>query len=219
MKLRIVSAVLLLSFFVVSVIACGAKEVTYTIDLVNEGLAGVTFNPEGPYAPMQEVTITSIPLSGLFFGYWSYRDAHAATNVDFINSYDNPLTLTMYNDITLEVHAFQVGGVIRPTPPSTKTTLGAPQLTSPENGATTFDNTPLFTWTSVVRVGSYALQVATSPAFGDADIVINCIATSFQSYESNTELANGTYYWHVKCASSTIETPWSSLGVFTIDAE
>jgi len=98
---------------------------------------------------------------------------------------------------------------------------GAPQLISPEVGATISDETPLFTWSGVASASNYQIQVATSPTFGAADIVIDEELGNVQAYEADKELVNGTYYWQVKGTNATTdtETPWSALGSFTLDTE
>ena len=135
MKLKIVSAVLLLSFFVVSAIACGANEVSYRIGLVYDGAAYVTFDSEGPYIPMQEVTVTAIPSSGWRFDHFSYGTMGAQEG--FITSYENPLTLTMYNDISLEVVSVEEAPMSTPTPTHTTTYNPTP---TPTHTTTSFQN-------------------------------------------------------------------------------
>jgi len=98
---------------------------------------------------------------------------------------------------------------------------GAPSLITPEIGATIADETPLFTWSGVASASNYQIQVATSPTFGSADIVIDEELGNVQAYEADKELVNGTYYWQVKGTNATTdtETPWSQLGSFTLDTE
>jgi hypothetical protein len=71
-------------------------------------------------------------------------------------------------------------------------------------------------WTSVGFATDYHIQVATTPAFGTTDIVIDEIFDDIQGYIPFPGLENGTYYWRVKGTSSTVEGPWSAVGVFTI---
>jgi hypothetical protein len=98
---------------------------------------------------------------------------------------------------------------------------GAPQLITPEIGATIIDETPLFTWQGIASVTNYQIQVATSPTFAAADIVIDEDLGNVNAYEATKELVNGTYYWQVKGTNATTdtETPWSALGSFTLDTE
>jgi len=98
---------------------------------------------------------------------------------------------------------------------------GAPKLITPEIGATISDETPLFTWSGVASASNYQIQVATSPTFGAADIVIDEELGNVNAYEADKELVNGTYYWQVKGTNATTdtETPWSALGSFTLDTE
>jgi hypothetical protein len=98
---------------------------------------------------------------------------------------------------------------------------GAPKLITPEIGATISDDTPLFTWAGIASVTNYQIQVATSPTFAAADIVIDEALGNVNAYEADKELVNGTYYWQVKGTNATTdtETPWSALGSFTLDTE
>jgi hypothetical protein len=98
---------------------------------------------------------------------------------------------------------------------------GAPKLITPEIGATISDDTPLFTWAGIASVTNYQVQVATSPTFAAADIVIDESLGNVNAYEADKELVNGTYYWQVKGTNATTdtETPWSALGSFTLDTE
>ena len=96
---------------------------------------------------------------------------------------------------------------------------GAPKLITPEISTTISDATPLFTWTSVASASNYQIRVATNPTFAAVDIVIDEDLGNVNAYEADKYLLNGIYYWQVKGTSSTIETPWSSLGSFTLDAD
>ena len=94
----------------------------------------------------------------------------------------------------------------------------APELLVPAPGSVIADTTPTFQWTAIGWADKYSIQVATSAAFGSADMVVNENPGDTQAYQSG-ELAEGTYYWRVKASSSTSETEWSSTGVFTISGE
>ena len=94
----------------------------------------------------------------------------------------------------------------------------APNLLVPAPGAVIMDTTPAFQWTAIGWADKHQLQVATSPAFGSADLVINENLGNTQAYQSG-ELATGTYYWQVKASSDTSSTEWSSTGIFTISSE
>ena len=98
---------------------------------------------------------------------------------------------------------------------------GAANLITPEIGTTISDNTPLFTWSGIASVTNYQIQVATSPEFAVADIVIDEELGNVQAFEAENALANGTYYWQIKGsnADTDTETPWSALGSFTLDTE
>ena len=98
---------------------------------------------------------------------------------------------------------------------------GAANLITPEIGSTISDETPLFTWSGIASVTNYQIQVATSPEFAAADIVIDEELGNVQAFEAENQLANGTYYWQIKGsnADTDTETPWSALGSFTLDTK
>jgi len=94
--------------------------------------------------------------------------------------------------------------------------LLAPELLAPAPGATIGETEPTFQWTSIGWADKYQIQVATSSAFGSSDMVVNENLGDVQAYQASKELAEGTYYWHVKASSDTSSTQWSSTGTFTI---
>jgi hypothetical protein len=97
---------------------------------------------------------------------------------------------------------------------------GAPNMGNPEDGSTITDTTPLFTWDKVPNATNYKLQVATNPAFGAGDIVIDKTLGDVSAFEADKELVNGTYYWRVQGVNTATDTasPWS-FGSFTLDTE
>jgi hypothetical protein len=94
--------------------------------------------------------------------------------------------------------------------------LVAPKLLAPSAGATILETKPTFQWTAIGWADKYQIQVATSSAFGSADMVVNENLGDVQAYQADSELAEGTYFWRVKASSATSETEWSSTGTFTI---
>ena len=112
------------------------------------------------------------------------------------------------------------------TPTPTPSTSDAPQLLWPPNGATMSESELWFWWTHVDFATNYDIQVATNPVFSTT--VINyteeAIPDTDMIYPADALVvpgifSAGTYYWHVRGTSSTIEGPWSSTGTFTIVTE
>ena len=64
----------------------------------------------------------------------------------------------------------------------------------PPNGSTIADQTPLFRWTGGAI--QYRLQVSTDPTFSSAPPVIDTVVSATE-YQTNSKLANDTYYWRV----------------------
>jgi hypothetical protein len=104
----------------------------------------------------------------------------------------------------------------QPTTTSTGSDLNAPQLIAPAAGSGIQDKQPTFQWTAIGWADKYDIQVATDAGFAAASLVINENLGNVQAYQAPSDLANGTYYWHVKAKSDTSQTAWSSTGTFTI---
>jgi len=106
------------------------------------------------------------------------------------------------------------------TPQNFTTIIGseliAPKLIAPAAGSTLKDSMPMFQWSAIGWATNYDVQVATDSAFTSASMVINSQLGNVQAMQASSELADGTYYWHVRARSATTETPWSSTGTFTI---
>jgi hypothetical protein len=95
----------------------------------------------------------------------------------------------------------------------------SPMLIVPAAGARITESRPTFQWTAIGWADKYSIQVATSSAFGSSDMVINENLGDVQAYQPGSDLADGSYFWHVKADSSTSGTGWSSTGTFTISGE
>jgi hypothetical protein len=108
---------------------------------------------------------------------------------------------------------------------TTATTLPAPALLTPQNGATNFSTTPTFTWTSVAGATSYRIMVATTPSALPTDpsqsaCGTGCVIDDTPQGTSYTPLAGvlnpGTlYYWQVHARSPLQYGTWSAVWSFT----
>ena len=90
----------------------------------------------------------------------------------------------------------------------------APQLQSPEAGASGVPIKPLFQWKAVPRVGSYELLVATNPSLAEP-IISKAGACAITGTEWRCDVRlnyDTTYYWKVRATSSKT---WSAVGTFT----
>jgi hypothetical protein len=83
----------------------------------------------------------------------------------------------------------------------------APNLLSPDDGSSTSDDTPTFTWSSVSGATSYSIQVSTSSTFSTLEINET---TSDTSYTPGSPLPAGTHYWRVRASNTCGDGPWSS---------
>ncbi|HUU08885.1 MAG TPA: hypothetical protein VMW61_05160, partial [Dehalococcoidales bacterium] len=101
------------------------------------------------------------------------------------------------------------------------TTLGyeysAPQLESPEAGATGLGIKPLFQWSAIAYAEDYELMVSTDPALGNPTILkIGDYALPGTAWQSNVSLNyDATYYWKVRAVGADTSSDWSAVAVFT----
>jgi hypothetical protein len=94
--------------------------------------------------------------------------------------------------------------------------LLAPELLAPAAGSTIQEDQPMFQWSAIGWADKYDIQVATDSGFASSALVVNENLGNVQAYQSPTELADSTYYWHVKAKSGTSQTEWSATGTFTV---
>ncbi|NHJ85760.1 MAG: hypothetical protein FK734_09880, partial [Asgard group archaeon] len=98
--------------------------------------------------------------------------------------------------------------IVDGTPPS------APSLGSPSNGLVTYDNTQIFTWSSVSGCNLYRLQIDDYSGFTSPAVNIQ---TSYTYYNAPA-LADRTYYWRVSARDYAGNWgAWSVVRTFTID--
>lgn len=76
------------------------------------------------------------------------------------------------------------------------------KTTGPINGVAGVEELPTLTWTDSPDAQSYDLQVATNPAFGPDDLVVNETGLTSTSYAFNDLLVENTpYYWRIRPAN------------------
>ncbi len=94
------------------------------------------------------------------------------------------------------------------------TTLAAPTLLAPLNGATGVSTSPVLSWNPTIGATSYRLQVSTNTSFSTTVIDQSGIANALHSVSG---LANNTkYYWRVAATNAGGDTGfWSSVWNFT----
>ncbi len=84
----------------------------------------------------------------------------------------------------------------------------------PPNGAVIADQTPVFIWRDEPAAINYRLIVSTDPEF--ATTLIDVITTS-PSYQVETKMANGVYYWRTAFQSLNSIWKWGAVHSFTLD--
>ena len=217
MKIKVFALIGLLSILLVSGLACdGGGPTTYRLSIVVEGQGHVSPD-SGTFTDGDSITITAIPSSGWSFSHWGGQGSGS----------QNPISITMGSDKT--VYAYfteetaeptQTSAALpteqQPTATSTGSELNAPQLLAPAAGETILSKKPTFQWSSIGWADKYDIQVATDAGFAAASLVINQNLGNVQAYQAPSDLANGTYYWHVKAKSDNSQTAWSAVGTFTI---
>ncbi len=99
-------------------------------------------------------------------------------------------------------------------------------LLSPVDGACTSEARLTFSWNFSDPEGDeqywYRIQVATDPAFGPSDMLIDATASNplgnYRPYDPFT--SDGTYYWRVTVADTWFsQSPWSDVFEMSIDRE
>ncbi len=93
----------------------------------------------------------------------------------------------------------------------------APELESPEAGATEVSIKPVFQWSAIAGAEGYELVVSTHAAVDNPTILkTGTFALPNTAWESNIELGyDTTYYWKVRAVSSSSYSPWSAASAFT----
>ncbi len=110
-----------------------------------------------------------------------------------------------------------VGAFTTELPPALGHTDVAPELLSPEAGATEISLKPLFQWSAIAGAESYEVIVSTGFSFANPTIVkIGNYALPATAWQSNINLDyNTTYYWKVRAVGSSSYSAWSAVGAFT----
>jgi hypothetical protein len=107
------------------------------------------------------------------------------------------------------VWSFTIAGTT--TTPPTSTTLAAPVLSSPENGATGVGTSPLLEWDAVTGAVGYNVQVASDEAF--TSLVYTGQTTDLQGQLTGLS-AGTTLYWRVQAYAGTTTSAWSAVWSF-----
>lgn len=98
-----------------------------------------------------------------------------------------------------------------------RVSIDAPILDYPSNNDLINDNTPIFVWQVVSQATGYQLELDSSPAFKDSQIITLGIQTSFP-VPSNQPLPDGEVYWHVRAKDQIgLYGDWSTTWMVEID--
>ena len=96
------------------------------------------------------------------------------------------------------------------------TTLAAPNLTSPPNGAVNQQTNLTLSWSSVSGATSYSLQVALDQSF--TNLIVNQSGMTSTSYNVTGLLSGTTYYWRAGASTLVLFSGWSNSWNFTTAA-
>jgi len=93
----------------------------------------------------------------------------------------------------------------------------APELYSPEAGASNVELTPVFQWSAIAGADSYELVVSTDASLGNFLIAkMGDDALRTTAWQCDLILNyNTTYYWKVRARSSDSYSAWSAVSAFT----
>jgi hypothetical protein len=89
--------------------------------------------------------------------------------------------------------------------------LGVPNLTAPVDAATTTDDTPTFTWTSVAGATSYEI------ALDQVNAPVASVTVTSTNYTPSS-LGPGLYYWRVRARNAGGTGDWSATRTLTIES-
>ncbi|WP_304157572.1 T9SS type A sorting domain-containing protein, partial [Mesonia mobilis] len=93
------------------------------------------------------------------------------------------------------------------------TSLEAPILLTPTNGATDVNLNPVITWEELPNANSYQLQIATDEQFNSIVVDTEVEENTYNFSESEFE---NTYYWRVKAFNPCSETEFANFFEFQI---
>ena len=98
--------------------------------------------------------------------------------------------------------------------------VNAPNLYSPEAGASEMPLKPIFQWSAIAGADSYELLVATDAYFTNPIIIkIDAYALPATAWQSDISLDYDTaYYWKVRASGSNSYSEWSAVGAFTTES-
>ncbi len=108
-----------------------------------------------------------------------------------------------------------------PAPESTPEPLSspstAPELYSPEAGASGVELKPIFQWSNTAGADSHELLVSTDASFINpliAKVGTYALSTTAWQYDLSLQY-NTTYYWKIRARSSDSYSAWSAVSAFT----
>ncbi len=181
---------------------------SFTIDI--NTVATPTFDPSpGTYATAQDVTISS-STSGATIHYTT----NGTNPTDSDPVYSSPVHIS--STTILKAKAYKSGWTASDVASGTYTIMEPPTLISPENGATTTDNTPTFDWSDVSGASNYELEVDNSSSFFSPVINQNSLTSS--SYTATSSLSDDTCYWRVRAKDNQGNWGgWSDIWSFMIE--
>ena len=91
---------------------------------------------------------------------------------------------------------------------------GAPTLVSPADGAANQSPQPTFTWNAAAQGVTYALEVATDPAF--SNVVYSASGIAGTTHTATSALPAGSeFYWHVRATNACGDGSYSAAFRFT----
>jgi hypothetical protein len=95
----------------------------------------------------------------------------------------------------------------------------APELKSPEAGATGMPIRPIFQWSAISGAEQYELMVSAEVSFTNPVIArTGDLAVPATAWQSDVDLDyNATYYWKVRATGPSSYSAWSAVSAFTTE--
>ncbi len=94
-------------------------------------------------------------------------------------------------------------------------TLYAPVLSTPADGATLCSGQPTFTWNGVDGATSHQIQIDNDPTFGSPEIDETVMGASYTVTPAQ-EILDGRHHWRVRGLSPSQTGPWSAAWNFSV---
>jgi Right handed beta helix region len=169
------------------------------------------------YTPALDWSNSSVSSGGADFDHYLLQ---VATDVNFAGAteitvsglansqYTFPSELDANAQYYWRVRAYKTNGEVSTwsSVRNFRTAIQPPRLQEPEEGSSTVERRPTFTWTEVEGASSYVLRISKSSTFSSSIVKVTVTAGS---YTPLSDLPVGTWYWRVQAKGANGPSLWS----------